>query len=52
MSLARTRPIRRRPVSKEKLSNSIKYIKMRDRYLQKNGILVRTGERTWKLNSR
>ncbi len=52
MPPARTRPVRRRPVSKEKLSNSIRYIKMRDRYLQKNGILVRTGERSWKLNSR
>ncbi len=52
MPLARTRPIRRRPVSREKLSNSIRYIKMRDRYLQDNGILVKTGKRSWKLNSR
>ena len=47
-----SKPIRRRPVSKEKLVNSIKYIKMRDKYLQDNGILVKTGERSWKLNNR
>ena len=52
MPRTRTKPIRRRPVSDEKMANSIKYIKMRDKYLQDNGILVKTGERSWKLNSR
>jgi hypothetical protein len=41
--------IRRRPVSREALINSILYIKARDRYLQENGILIQTGPRTWKL---
>jgi len=43
------KPIRRRPSSDEEMANSIKYIKMRDKYLQENGILVQTGERSWKL---
>lgn len=52
MPIPRKKPIRRRPVSDEELANSIKYIRMRDVYLQKEGILVQTGERRWRLNSR
>ena len=52
MPMPRKKPIRRRPVSDEELANSIKFIKMRDAYLQREGILVRTGGRNWRLNSR
>ena len=47
---ASRKPIRRRPVSDEALANSIRYIRMRDKYLQENGILVQIGERKWRLN--
>ncbi len=39
-----------RPTPRWKLTDSIKYIKMRDQYLRKNGILVKVGKRRWKLN--
>lgn len=39
-----------RPTSDWKLRNSIIFIKRRDEYLQKEGILVRTGRRSWRLN--
>jgi hypothetical protein len=42
----------RRPVSNEGLANSIKYIRLRDAYLQREGVLVRTGDRSWRLNSK
>jgi hypothetical protein len=42
--------VRRRPVSHEALINSILYIRARDRYLQENGILLKTGPRAWRLN--
>jgi len=41
--------VRRRPVPKWKLIDSIIYIKMRDQYLQENGILQKLGKRRWKL---
>jgi hypothetical protein len=41
--------IRRRPVSQESLINSIIYIRARDRYLQKEGILTEIGPRRWRL---
>ena len=41
--------VRRRPVSREALINSILYIRARDRYLQEEGILTKTGPRRWRL---
>jgi len=41
--------IRRRPVPKWKLIDSIIYIKMRDKYLQETRILQKMGKRRWKL---
>jgi hypothetical protein len=41
--------VRRRPVAKWKLLDSIVYIKMRDKYLQETGILKKVGKRRWKL---
>ncbi len=46
----RERKVKRRPTPRWKLIDSIKYIKMRDRYLQRENILVRKGEREWELN--
>lgn len=46
------RVIRRRPVPEWKLIDSINYIRMRDKYLQDNGILTRTGKRRWRLKLR
>jgi hypothetical protein len=43
------KPVRRRPVSHEELINSIIYIKARDKYLQKEGILTEIGLRRWRL---
>jgi hypothetical protein len=40
--------IRRRPVPKWKLIDSILYIKARDKYLQDEGILRQIGERRWR----
>ena len=42
--------VRRKPVSHEELINSILYIRARDRYLQKEGILTQLGPRRWMLN--
>ncbi len=39
-----------RPSTDWELTNSIKFIKMRDKYLREEGILVKIGERKWKLN--
>lgn len=39
-----------RPTPKWKLEDSIIFIKKREEYLQEEGILVRTGKRTWRLN--
>ncbi len=44
------RGVRHRPTPRWKLIDSIVYIKMRDEYLQQEGILVRTGERRWKFD--
>lgn len=41
--------VRRRPVAKWKLLDSIMYIKMRDQYLQNTGILQKIDRRVWKL---
>lgn len=41
--------VRRRPIAKWKLLDSIIYIKMRDQYLQETGILQKVGRRRWKL---
>lgn len=46
---SRKKAIRRRPVPKWKLYNSINYIKMRDKYLQEVGILEKIDDRNWKL---
>ena len=43
------KPIRRRPTPEWKLLDSIIYIRMRDRYLQREGILRQVGKRRWKL---
>ena len=47
-----SKPVRRRPVPEWKLRNSIKYIKLRDRYLRDIGTLTKTGKRTWTLKSK
>ena len=52
---ARPRPpmkkgVRRKPSTEEALLNSINYIRMQREYLEKEGILVRTGKRTWRLD--
>lgn len=39
-----------RPTPKWKLVDSIKYIKMRDEYLRRKGILVKKGKRKFQLN--
>ncbi len=39
-----------RPTEDWKLRDSIKYIRLRDKYLQEEGILVKIGERKWRLN--
>lgn len=39
-----------RPSTDWELTNSIKFIRMRDKYLREEGILVKIGERKWKLN--
>lgn len=41
--------VKRRPVPKWKLIDSILYIKARDKYLQEEGILTQIGERRWRL---
>jgi len=41
--------IRRRPTPLWKIRDSIIYIRMRDEYLAREGILVKTGERKWYL---
>jgi hypothetical protein len=43
------RPVRRRPVPAWKLKNSIKYIKMRDKYLRETGKLEKLDQRRWRL---
>ncbi len=40
---------RRRPVLKWKLMDSIIYIRMRNEYLEREGILVKVGDRRWRL---
>ena len=43
------RKIRRRPSPRWKVADSVLYILARDEYLQKAGILTKTGERSWYL---
>ena len=40
---------RRRPTQKWKLLDSIIYIRMRNDYLEREGMLVKVGERRWRL---
>jgi len=40
---------RRRPTLKWKLMDSIIYIRMRKEYLEREGILVKVGDRRWRL---
>lgn len=40
---------RRRPTPRWKIKDSIIYIRMRDEYLEREGILVKVGERRWRL---
>ncbi len=42
---------RRRPIQKWKLMDSIIYIRMRNEYLEREGILVKVGDRRWRLRS-
>ena len=42
--------VRRRPTPGWKIMDSIIYIRMRDEYLAREGILVKTGEREWYLS--
>ena len=48
--IPKEKKIKRRPSPKWKLRDSIKYIKRRDKYLREEGILVKKGDREWKLN--
>lgn len=41
-----------RPTTEEQLLNSIIWIKRQKEYLAREGILVRTGPRTWRLRNR
>ncbi len=43
------KPIRRRPTFKWKLIDSIAYIKIRDRYLRNEKILIPIGKRRYRL---
>jgi len=43
------RGVRRRPSPQWKLIDSINFIRMRNDYLEREEILVRTGKRRWKL---
>ncbi len=40
----------RRPTPRWKLRDSIRYIRRRDRWLEEQGILVKTGDREYRLN--
>jgi len=42
--------IRRRPTPKWKLLDSIIYIKLRDKYLKKEGIIQELDNRLWRVN--
>ena len=42
--------VRKRPKSDWKLNDAILYIRMRNKYLKKNGILVKISARNYKLN--
>lgn len=44
--------LRRRPTTEEQLLNSIIWIKRQKDYLAREGILVQTGPRTWRLRYR
>ncbi len=41
--------VRRRPIARWKLLDSIMYIKMRNKYLQETRILQKMGKRRWRL---
>ncbi|MDP6157126.1 MAG: hypothetical protein QGH39_08910 [Candidatus Thermoplasmatota archaeon] len=43
------RGVRRRPTTRWKLIDSINFIRMRNEYLERKGILVRTGDRRWRI---
>lgn len=44
--------LRRRPTTEEQLLNSIIWITRQKEYLAREGILVQTGPRTWRLRYR
>ena len=46
----RKRLPRRRAKSKWEIRNSILFIKLKDAYLEKNGILVKVGKRRYRMN--
>ena len=48
--ISKENKIKRRPSPKWKVRDSIRYIKRRDKYLREKGILVKKGDRKWKLN--
>lgn len=48
--IEKEKKIKRRPTAKWKLKNSIRYIERRDKYLREKGILVKKGDRKWKLD--
>ena len=48
--IPKEKKIKRRPSPKWKLRDSIRYIKRRDKYLRAEGVLVKKGDRKWKLN--
>ncbi len=48
--IPKEKKIKRRPTPKWKLRDSIRYIKRKDEYLREEGILVKKGDRKWKLN--
>ena len=44
--------LRSRPTTEEQLLNSIIWIKRQKEYLAREGILLQTGQRTWRLRYR
>ena len=50
LSQGKPKAVKRKPTSEQEFINSIIYIKMRDEYLQNEGILVKIGKRRYRFN--
>ncbi|MFW5946732.1 MAG: hypothetical protein ACOCTN_07690 [Candidatus Natronoplasma sp.] len=48
--IEKEKKVKGRPTPKWKLRDSIRYIERRDEYLREKGILVKKGDRKWKLD--